>query len=200
MVTRPLAVGEHFSGLRGRLRSIRTALRENPVVLAVRKVSCSVHHHWQAFCFTRRFYAQACRVEDPPVATERNVGAPDVTELLFQRSVPPRLHAIVQLRVASQVACIAETTARTELCRYTGWSDDQIRAALLGIPGDGFSEPEALALRYADEMTRTPIDVDPQTVRELRRYFSPADMTELTASIAHENLRCRFTDANSRIR
>ena len=131
---------------------------------------------------------------------ESNSRAQDLTECLLQRSLPPKLHALVQLRVASQIASIAETTAKAEACRNMGWSDPQIRAAMVGHSGESLSEPELLTLRYAEEMTRTPIDVDPQTVRELRRYFSPADLIELTAAVAHENFRCRFADAHPRVR
>lgn len=71
----------------------------------------------------------------------------------------------MQLRVASQIASIGGTAARTEACHRAGWSEVQIKAAIIGNLGEIFSEPEVLALRYADEITRTPIDVDPQTLR-----------------------------------
>ncbi len=200
MVTRSLPVGAYASGLRARLRSLWTALGDNAFIHAARAANRSVRQRWNALRFTRRFYLQACKADLPAVTAEAHAPAQDITESLFQRSISPKLHSLVQLRVASQIACISETAARSHACQLHGWSDDQIRAALLGNVGQGFAAPEILALRYADEMTRTPIDVDPQTLRELRRHFSQAEVTELTASIAHENLRSRFTDANSRIR
>jgi alkylhydroperoxidase family enzyme len=48
-------------------------------------------------------------------------------------------------------------------------------------------------------MTRTPIDVDPQVIRELRVHFTEAELEELTVSIAYENLRARFVEANARL-
>jgi len=173
---------------------------ESPGVRALRKSSRFVGNRWLALCFTRRFYTKACRADATVSTTESNVSCQDLTESLLQRSVPKKLHAIVQLRVASQIASIAETAARAEACHRGGWSDDQIRGDMIGNLRETFSEPELLALRYADDITRTPIDVDPQTLQQLRKYFSQSNVTELTASIAHENFRCRFIDANSRVR
>jgi alkylhydroperoxidase family enzyme len=71
---------------------------------------------------------------------------------------------------------------------------------LLGTKSGCFSESETLLLRYAADMTRTPIDVDPQVIRELRLHFTEAELEELTVSIAYENLRARFVEANAKLR
>jgi hypothetical protein len=191
--------GERVSEARAGLRSLWAAVYDSPFVRALRKANRFVCEHWRAFGFTRRFYTQICRAAVATPATETGLYPQDLTESLLQRTLPRKLHAMVQLRVASQIACIAETEERTWACHRVGWSDDEIKAVVLGGFEELFSEPEVLALRYADEMTRTPIDIDPQTVKLLRRYFNQPDLTELTASIAHENFRCRFTDANRRV-
>lgn len=199
MLNRTLRTGERITDFWAGLRSAKTAACDNWLLRALRNVKRSLHGRWQAVCFTRRFYGQACRSSET-VSSKESACEQDFTESLLQRSLPQELHALVHLRVASQIASITETAARTEACQRRGWSDMQIRAAILGNLGESFSESELLALRYADEMTRTPIDVDPQTLKQLRKYFTQSDLTELTASIAHENFRCRFTDANSRVR
>jgi alkylhydroperoxidase family enzyme len=71
---------------------------------------------------------------------------------------------------------------------------------LLGTKSGCFSESETLLLQYAQDMTRTPIDVDPQVIRELLEHFTEAELEELTVSIAYENLRARFVEANARLR
>jgi alkylhydroperoxidase family enzyme len=69
-----------------------------------------------------------------------------------------------------------------------------IRAARSGSDL-GFSEREGLLLRYADDITRTPIDVDLQVFRQLRRHFTHEQIVEITATICYENFRTRFRNA-----
>jgi alkylhydroperoxidase family enzyme len=202
MISHEFRSTERFSGLRTGFTSVRTSISESRFVHALRNAAAFVHSRWLAFCFTRRFYAQACRADVAVTSTEpiaANHDA-DMTECLIHRSVPEKLHALVLLRVVSQIASVPQTTLRAEACRSHGWSDDQIKAAMIRNIEQTFTPSEALALRYADDLTRTPIDVDPLTIRALRNHFSESELSELTASIAYENFRCRFKDASSRLR
>lgn len=186
------------SDLRSRLNRVRSFVSENSWVRALLAAKSAVAHRWLALCFARRFYRQAR--DGDAIATAAPSPAVDFTESLFRRSVPPKLHALVQLRVASRLGSIAETQARSQICRDLGWSTEKIGAALLGHHNGAFSDAEKLVLRYADDMSRTPIDVDPQVVRDLRGFFSHAELLELTASIAHENFRTRYADAGQKLR
>ncbi len=58
-----------------------------------------------------------------------------------------------------------------------------------------FSDEEKAALEYAEEMTRTPVEVSEELFARLRQHFSENQMVELTASIAYENFRARFDHA-----
>jgi alkylhydroperoxidase family enzyme len=177
----------------------RTVLRDNSFVANVLRVTTAIHNRWLSFRFACRFYRQARNAQPQSLDLQRPVPAEDFTQSLFRRSVPPSIHALVQLRVASQLASIEETTTRSRLCHEIGWSSEQIGAALLGNFNAALSEREKLVLRYTDDMTRTPIDVDPQVVRQLRACFSQFDLLELTASIAHENFRVRLANANRKL-
>ncbi len=181
-----------------RLDGVRTAVSENGFVRGLLTARHVIAQRWLALCFARRFYRQARHGE--PLAPPQPAPAVDFTESLFRRSVPAKLHALLQLRVASRVASIGETEARSHLCRELGWSEEQIGSTLLGHLNGSFSDAEKLALRYADDMTRTPIDVDPQVVRELRKFFTHDQLLELAASIAHENFRTRYADAGQKLR
>ena len=181
------------------LKRLRSTALDNGFVQSVLKILRSLHHRWLALCFARRFYEQARNLEPMANEAQSAVPAPDLTESLFRQSLPSKIHVLVQLRVASQIASIQETNLRVQMCRDAGWSGQQIEAALLGILNEGFSEPEKLVLQFAEDMTRTPIDIDPQIVRQLRLHFSEAQMIELTASIAHENFRARFSDAKGKL-
>jgi alkylhydroperoxidase family enzyme len=57
-----------------------------------------------------------------------------------------------------------------------------------------FSEVERLALRYAEEMTRT-VQVDPALVAALRRHLSPEAVVQLTLAVAAANFTNRFNEA-----
>ena len=79
--------------------------------------------------------------------------------------------------------------------RKTGISAEQI-ANLNNYRTDfNFSETEKLVLEYADEMTRTPVEVSEALFARLREKFSNAELVELTSAIAWENYRARFDHA-----
>lgn len=58
-----------------------------------------------------------------------------------------------------------------------------------------FSSIEKLVIRYAVEMTRTPVDVPDELFVELKRNFSDRQIVELTSQIAWENYRARNNHA-----
>ena len=180
------------------LNRVRITVYDSPLARRLRAVALGLQHRWRALTFARRFYQQA-RNAPPPIA-EGRLPAPDFSESLVRRSVAPRLHELVQLRVASQIASVTQTELRSQLCRAHGWSNEQIGAALLGVSNGCFSSAEKLVLQYAEDITRTPIDVDPQVFKQLRTHFSEAELMELTISIAHENFRARLTEAARRLR
>jgi alkylhydroperoxidase family enzyme len=55
-----------------------------------------------------------------------------------------------------------------------------------------FSEPERLALDYAERMTITGEFADDAFFTRLTRHYSEAQIVELTAAIAFENFRSKF--------
>jgi alkylhydroperoxidase family enzyme len=58
-----------------------------------------------------------------------------------------------------------------------------------------YTETEKLALKYADAMTHTPVELPDALFAKLREKFSEAQMVELTATLAWENYRARFDHA-----
>jgi len=57
------------------------------------------------------------------------------------------------------------------------------------------SDLEKLVIRYAVEMTRTPVAVSDELFAELKRHFSDKQIVELTSQIAWENFRARNNHA-----
>jgi alkylhydroperoxidase family enzyme len=54
---------------------------------------------------------------------------------------------------------------------------------------------EKLAVRYAVEMTKTPVNVPDELFAELKRNLSDKQIVELTSAIAWENYRARNNHA-----
>jgi 4-carboxymuconolactone decarboxylase len=54
---------------------------------------------------------------------------------------------------------------------------------------------EKLALRYAEAVTRTPVEVSDELFESLQKQMTPAQLVELTSAIAWENYRARFNHA-----
>ena len=79
--------------------------------------------------------------------------------------------------------------------RAHGISERQIRDLPRYRESDAFSELERIVIAYAEEMTRTPVEVPEHLFGALRLHFSDAQLVELTAAIAWENYRARFNHA-----
>src|SRR5688572_3832249 len=58
-----------------------------------------------------------------------------------------------------------------------------------------FNDAEKLVIAYAEEMTKTPVEVPADLFEKLRARFDEAQVVELTAAIAWENYRARFNHA-----
>jgi alkylhydroperoxidase family enzyme len=58
-----------------------------------------------------------------------------------------------------------------------------------------YDEIEKDVLRYAEAMTRTPVEVPDELFAALRARLEPRQMVELTSAIAWENYRARFDHA-----
>jgi alkylhydroperoxidase family enzyme len=72
---------------------------------------------------------------------------------------------------------------------------DKVRAVPGWRDSDEFTELEQLVLEYAEAMTQTPPAVSDHLVEALRRRLNDAQLTELTAIVAVENLRSRINAA-----
>jgi 4-carboxymuconolactone decarboxylase len=58
-----------------------------------------------------------------------------------------------------------------------------------------FSDLERLVLRYAEAMTRTPVEVPDELFDGVRHHLGERQLVELTSAIAWENYRARFDHA-----
>jgi alkylhydroperoxidase family enzyme len=72
---------------------------------------------------------------------------------------------------------------------------EKIRAVPHWRDSDAFTELERLVLEYAEAMTETPPSVTDEMTQQLSHHLGPAQLVELTAIVAVENLRSRINAA-----
>jgi alkylhydroperoxidase family enzyme len=157
------------------------------------KATLSSSRAVRSLLLARRFYPTlAPQVAQAGIAPQQSS---DAFDPLVVRNVPRRLHALIRLRVAIRLDAghIADQSAHTG--QKEGWSAEQVSATAAGYSETVIDEPQRLVLRFADDLTRTPMDVDLPTLRQLHIHFSNDQVIELAAAIAQENYRTRFRTA-----
>ena len=81
------------------------------------------------------------------------------------------------------------------MCSELGVRDEKIEALAEYGSSPLYSEKERAALRYADCMTITGLEVSDEQFNELRGFFNDDEIVELTAIIAWENASSKFNRA-----
>jgi alkylhydroperoxidase family enzyme len=148
--------------------------------------------------FARRRYGVML---DPVAAIGHNVQvgrAYGLFELMVERwrSVDHGLKDLAVMAAAVRIGCAWcmdfgywEATTKHEV------PAEKIRAVPHWRDSDVYSEVERLVLEYAETMTATPPEVTDELVEQLSAHLSEAQLVELTAIVAVENLRSRINSA-----
>ena len=111
------------------------------------------------------------------------------------RRVDARLKKLAELRVAAVVGCPFCLDIGSALLRRMGVAEEKLRALNDHAASAVFSPLEKAVLAYADRMTATPVEIADDDLRVLRAHLDEAQLVELSAAIAHENLRARMNHA-----
>jgi AhpD family alkylhydroperoxidase len=112
------------------------------------------------------------------------------TVIRQQTSVPPALRELVILRIAVLNGASYEFEAHVPHAQRAGMTQETIDRVRKGETA-GFSDTEALVLRYTDAMTRE-LHVPDSLFQQLRSVFDDKALVELTATIAGYNMVSRF--------
>jgi alkylhydroperoxidase family enzyme len=148
--------------------------------------------------FSRRRYGT---VLDPAAALAHNVPvgwAYGIFELQVERwkRLDSGLKDLAVTAAAASIGCAWcmdfgywESTTRHDVLA------EKIRAVPDWYDSEVFTELERLVMLYAEAMTATPPLVTDDLVARLRRHLDEAQLVELTAIIAVENLRSRMNAA-----
>lgn len=103
-------------------------------------------------------------------------------------SVDERLKYLVELKGAQMIGCEFCVDLGSQICRNSGFSDDE----LLALPGyhrsDLFTEREKLALDYTVAVMRTPVEVTDELFARMKEHFTDVQLVELTALLTLVNL------------
>jgi len=146
------------------------------------------------FGFAKRMYG---RTLEPTgvVAHHRPLllgyGAVALANDRFSRAVPERLKSLAMLRTAQLVGCEWCLDFGSWLAQNGDIPEADLRELSRWRESDRFDELDRLVLKYAEAMTRTPVEVSDEMFAQLREHFDERQMVELTFAIGMENLYSR---------
>lgn len=103
-----------------------------------------------------------------------------------------RHQALAELEAATLTRCAYCVDLGSEVARRWGVTEEELLALARYETSPVFTEVDKLVLRYAEGMSRTPVDVPAELLDRLRDHFDDAQVVELTHLVALENLRGRF--------
>ncbi len=104
------------------------------------------------------------------------------------KSVDERLRNLVELKGAQMIGCEFCMDLGSQICRHSGFSDEELLALPRYRRSDLFSEREKLALDYTVAVMRTPVQVTDDLFTIMKEHFSDEQLVEITALLALVNL------------
>ncbi len=108
------------------------------------------------------------------------------------KALDRKLYEAVYLRVSLINGCNYCTQHHIQGSKRAGVTPEQMRAANAGNYA-GFSAPEQAALRYAENLTRTPDAASDADFTELKKHLSDEQIVDLHMLIGLANLTNRVT-------
>jgi AhpD family alkylhydroperoxidase len=103
-------------------------------------------------------------------------------------SVDERLKNLVELRGAQMIGCEFCVDLGSQICRNSGFSDEELLALPRYRHSDLFTELEKLALDYTVAVMRTPVEVTDDLFAQMKEHFSDDQLVAITALLTVVNL------------
>jgi alkylhydroperoxidase family enzyme len=103
-------------------------------------------------------------------------------------SVDERLKYLVELKGAQMIGCEFCVDLGSQICRNSGFSDEELLALPRYHQTDLFTEREKLALDYTVAIMRTPVEVTNELFALMSEHFSTEQLVEITALLMVVNL------------
>ena len=103
-------------------------------------------------------------------------------------AVDERTKNLVELKGAQMIGCEYCLDLGSQICRNSGFSEDELLALPRYRASDLFTDREKTALDYAVGVMRTPVDVSDELFARMKEHFSDEQMVELTALLTVVNI------------
>jgi AhpD family alkylhydroperoxidase len=104
------------------------------------------------------------------------------------KTVDERLKYLVELKAAQMIGCEHCVDLGSQICRNSGFSDEELLALSRYRQSDLFTEREKLVLDYTVGVMRTPVDVTDELFGRMKEHFSDKQLVEITALLMVFNL------------
>jgi alkylhydroperoxidase family enzyme len=103
-------------------------------------------------------------------------------------SVDERLKYLVELKGAQMIGCEFCLDLGSQICRNSGFSDEELLALPRYRESGLFTEREKLALDYTVAVMRTPVEVTDEVFARMKEHFTDEQLVEITALVTVVNL------------
>ena len=103
-------------------------------------------------------------------------------------SVDERLKYLVELKGAQMIGCEFCVDLGSQICRNSGFSDDELLALPHYRDSVLFTEREKRALDYTVAVMRTPVEVTDELFAQVKEHFTDEQLVEITALLTLVNL------------
>ena len=99
-----------------------------------------------------------------------------------------RIRNLCELKRAAMIGCEFCVDLGSQICRNTGFSDQELLAIPRYKSSELFNEREKVALDYTVAVMRTPVEVTDELFAKLQEHFATEQIVELTALLTLVNL------------
>jgi len=104
------------------------------------------------------------------------------------KTVDERIKNLVELKGAQMIGCEWCVDLGSQICRNSGFSDEELLALPRYQSSDLFTDRERAALDYAVAVMRTPVEVTDELFARVRSYFDERQLVEITALLTLVNV------------
>jgi alkylhydroperoxidase family enzyme len=104
------------------------------------------------------------------------------------KSVDVRIKNLVELKGAQMIGCEFCVDLGSQICRHSGFTDEELLALARYQQSDLFTEREKVALDYTVAVVRTPVEVTDELFTRMRKHFTDEQLVEITALLTLVNL------------
>src|SRR6202042_2865876 len=104
------------------------------------------------------------------------------------KTVDERTKNLVELKGAQMIGCEYCVDLGSQICRNSGFSDEELLAVPRYRESELFTEREKAALDYAVAVMRTPVEVTDDLFARVKEHFTDAQLVQITAFLTLVNL------------